>query len=491
MCAKNSSIPFPLYRYKSEVRRLAVNGLPQPYEGCKSGKKYTAAPLNFVQNIYPAAFFINSRESADIPAFLNKNSAHIIYTVEWTVATTSSSVRLLSSASAAIVPASKSSLLPSARLSSMTKLQRELEGNADGLIDLTFGYPDGLQQPWMRALSRVPVRRLQTCNARQLKQEIAAWFACQYSETPARVLLANTACEALAVAISSVVEQAGDEIILFDGCFDPYPSLIRSFKGCPVFAPRFEDGRPDLQSLQSLLTRRTRAVLITHPDNPLGYVYSKQELEMVKEFCDTAGLTLIVDSAFAFVSPYGADTFGPLEAVRKNGSRWILIADTGKVFDLFGVRCGALIAPDGLAGLLQSRLDQLFFRMDALRLNVLALTVGHKLWTQAAEHVNYTVAANYAYLAKHMDTRLRPIRPMAGSLAILEFDGAQTTDKELAETFRRSAGVALVPCSYFVFADSCCGSLRNRLRIALARPPKIIRRAVVNLNAAINDVLAR
>ena len=372
----------------------------------------------------------------------------------------------------------------------MTRLQRELEGGADGLIDLTFGYPDGLQQPWMRSLSRVPARRLQTCNARQLKQEIAAWFADRYSETPARVLLANTASEALAAAIGSVVEQAGDEIILFDGCFDPYPSLIQSFKGRPVFAPRFEDGRPDLHSLQRLLTRRTRAVLITHPDNPLGYVYSKRELNIVKEFCGTAGLTSIVDSAFAFVSPYGADTFGPLEAVR-NGDRWILIGDTGKIFDLFGVRCGALIASDALAGILQARLDQIFFRMDALRLNVIASTLGHKLWAQAAQHVNHTVAANYSYLARHIHKRLRPIRPMAGSLAILEFDGAQTTDKELAETFRRSAGVALVPCSYFVFADSCCGSLRNRLRIALARPPKIIRRAVVNLNAAINDVLAR
>ncbi len=141
---------------------------------------------------------------------------------------------------------------------------------------------------------------------------------------------------------------------------------------------------------------------------------------MVKEFCDTADLTLIVDSDFAFVSPYGADTFGPLDAVR-GGNRWILIADTGKIFDLFGVRCGALIAPDGLAGLLQSRLDQLFFRMDALRLNVLALTVGHKLWTQAAEHVNHTVAANYAYLAKHMDTRLRPIRPISGRVRAVDW----------------------------------------------------------------------
>ena len=381
--------------------------------------------------------------------------------------------------------APESALLPPSKISSMTKLQRELEGCANGLIDLTYGYPDGLQQPWMRALSRIPARRLQTSNARQLKQDIVAWFAAQFSENPERVALANTACEALAVAISSVVEQAGDEIILFDGCFDPCPSLIQSFKGSPVFAPRFEDGSPDLSSLQRLLTRRTRAILITHPDNPLGYVYSTRELATIKEFCDTAGLVLIVDAAFAFVSPYGADTFGPLQSVR-HGNRWILIGDTGKIFDLFGVRCGALIASDGLCKLLQTRLDQIFFRMDALRLNLLASTVGHGLWAQAAQHVNDTVAVNYSYLARNIHTRLRPIRPMAGSLAILEFDGAQTTDVDLAAALLCSAGVAMVPCSYFVFADSCGGALRNRLRIALARPPKIIRRAVENLNATID-----
>jgi aspartate/methionine/tyrosine aminotransferase len=321
-----------------------------------------------------------------------------------------------------------------------------------------------------------------------LKQEIAAWFAACYSETPARVLLANTACEALSTAIGSVVAEAGDEIILFDGCFDPCPSLIQTFKGRPVFAPRFDDGSPDLDSLPRLLTHRTRAVLITHPDNPLGYAYAKRELEIIVDFCETAGLILIVDSAFAFVSPYGVDTFGPLQAIRQ-GRRWILIGDTGKIFDLFGVRCGAIIASEALAGVLQARLDQLFFRMDALRLNVLASAVGHKLWPQAAQHVNDTVAANYCYLTTHIHPRLRTILPMAGSLALLEFDGSQTTDVELAAAFRRLARVAMVPCSYFVFADSCGSALRNRLRIALARPPGVIHQAVDNLNRAMDAAL--
>ena len=365
----------------------------------------------------------------------------------------------------------------------MTRLQRELEGSADGLIDLTHGYPDGLQQPWMRALCRIPTHRLQLSNARELKLEIGAWFADRFEEAPERVVLANTACEALSVAIGSVVELAGDEIILFDGCFDPYPALIASFKGRPVFAPRFADGRPDLASLPGLLTRRTRAVLITHPDNPLGHVYSRQESEFIREFCDVEGLTLIVDCAFAFVSPYGVDIFKPLEAVR-NGKRWILIGDTGKIFDLFGVRCGALIASGGLVRHLQTRLDQLFFRMDALRLNLLASIVGHELWPQAAQHVNQTIAANYGYLATQLNPGLRPIRPMAGSLAMLAFDGAGTTDVELA-AFLRSAGVATVPCSYFVFDHSRGGALRNRLRIALGRPPEAIRCAVEKLNAAL------
>ena len=225
----------------------------------------------------------------------------------------------------------------------------------------------------------------------------------------------------------------------------------------------------------------------SHPDNPLGYVYTRREMETIQDFCYGAGLTLIVDSAFAFVSPYGVDTFGPLEPVR-NGRRWILIGDTGKIFDLFGVRCGALVASGELVKPLQARLDQLFYRMDALRLNLLESTLGHELWPQAAQQVNRTVAANYSYLAGHIHPRLRAIRPMAGSLAMVEFDGCSgTTDVELAAMLRWVAGVATVPCSYFVFADSCGGALRNRLRIALARPPEVIRRAVENLNAALLD----
>jgi aspartate/methionine/tyrosine aminotransferase len=367
----------------------------------------------------------------------------------------------------------------------MTRLQRELEGSA-GLIDLTYGYPDGLQQSWMRALTRVSASRLRTSNAKQLKRQIAAWFAELYSEDVFRVLLANSACEALAVAIGAVVEEVGDEVVLFDGCFDPCPSLITSFKGRPVFASRFDDGRPDLDSLQRVLTPRTRGVLITHPDNPLGHVYSKVELTKIVEICRDAEVTLIVDSAFALVSPYEVDTFGPLEAAR-SGGRWVLIGDTGKIFDLFGVRCGALIASDSVVDFLQARLDQLFFRIDLVRLNVLASMVGDERWVRAARYVNQTVAANYAYLAKHLHPWFRPIRPMAGSLAILEFDGAQITDVELAASLRSAAGVATVPGSYFVFADRCGDVLRHRLRIALARPPHTIRRVVEQLSRAVEQ----
>lgn len=374
--------------------------------------------------------------------------------------------------------------MPTYPSSCMTRLQRELESDDDDLIDLTFGYPDGLHQPWMRALTRISARRLQSCDAGQLKGKIAAWFACQFSATSARVLLANTACEALAVAINSVLNQFGDEIILFDGCFDPCPALIHSFKGRSIFAARNDDGSPSLQSLQALVSSRTRAVLIAHPDNPLGHVYSRQDLATIAELCNAHGLTLIVDCAFAFVSPYGADIFTPLQAAR-NAKRCIVIADTGKIFDLFGVRCGALIASAALAEVLQARLDQLFFRMDSLRLNVLAAMVCDERWVQAAQHVNRSVAANYVYLARNIHPRLRPTRPMAGSLALLEFDGARTTDVKLAAALRTSTGVAMVPCSYFVFADACGSSLRHRLRIALARPLPVVRRAVAQLNAAL------
>ena len=129
--------------------------------------------------------------------------------------------------------------------------------------------------------------------------------------------------------------------------------------------------------------------------------------------------------------------------------------------------------------------------MDALRLNVLATILYHERSVLAAQHVNRTVAANFSYLAKHIDPRLRPIRPMAGSLAILEFDDAGTTDVQLVATLRRSAGVATVPCSYFVFAESCGASLRNGLRIALGRPRGVIRNAVQKLNAALVDLPTR
>ena len=64
-----------------------------------------------------------------------------------------------------------------------------------------------------------------------------------------------------------------DEVVIFSPFFGEFTFYIENHRGCPVIAPTDYSFQPDLEALENLITRRTRAVLINSPNNPSGALY--------------------------------------------------------------------------------------------------------------------------------------------------------------------------------------------------------------------------
>lgn len=108
----------------------------------------------------------------------------------------------------------------------------------------------------------------------------------------------------------------------------------------PVFVPlREDDGwSMDFTALQRAITKNTRAIILTNPNNPTGTVLSEKEVRMLADILVAHDLILILDEAYSFLT-YGMAVFSPLR-LKHVRDRVILCRSFSKEFAMTGWRIG-------------------------------------------------------------------------------------------------------------------------------------------------------
>jgi alanine-synthesizing transaminase len=101
------------------------------------------------------------------------------------------------------------------------------------------------------------------------------------------VLITEGISEGIQMILAALVEK-GDEILFPGPTYPPYISYTKFFDGTPVAYETIEgDGwQPNLDDLRSKISPKTRAIVITNPNNPTGSVYGKK---IIQEMVDIAG----------------------------------------------------------------------------------------------------------------------------------------------------------------------------------------------------------
>ncbi len=112
------------------------------------------------------------------------------------------------------------------------------------------------------------------------------------------VLITAGATEAIAAALLALLEP-GDEVIAFEPYYDSYVANIAMAGGTRVpltlTAPDF---RPDLAKLESLITGKTRLLMLNSPHNPTGMVLTRAETEAIARIAIDHDLLVITDEAY-------------------------------------------------------------------------------------------------------------------------------------------------------------------------------------------------
>ncbi len=159
------------------------------------------------------------------------------------------------------------------------------------------------------------------------------------------ILVTTGGSEALLFAFNSCLN-AGDEVIIPEPFYANYNGFaqIADVNIVPVTA-NIDDGfaLPPISDFEKLITAKTKAILICNPSNPTGYLYSKEELETLRDIVKKHDLYLIADEVYREFCYDGKTHFSVfnLTGIEENT---IVIDSISKRYSMCGARIGAFIS---------------------------------------------------------------------------------------------------------------------------------------------------
>jgi len=146
-----------------------------------------------------------------------------------------------------------------------------------------------------------------------------------------------------ALAVLGTMLGPGDEVIVPTPCYPPYRTMPGLFGARSVFVERERGSwRVDPARVAAAITDRSRAILVTSPDNPTGAALSEADARALVELARDRGLRLLSDEAYcAFV--YGDDSVPSLLPLDPEGTTVTAFRSVSKTYGLCGWRIGWVV----------------------------------------------------------------------------------------------------------------------------------------------------
>lgn len=183
-----------------------------------------------------------------------------------------------------------------------------------------------------------------------LRQQVASKIARLYRNpvcAEQEVTITPGATQALFCAIQTLV-RAGDEVIVFDPCYDSYEPAVTLAGGCCVHvALNNADFSVDWQLFADALTERTRLVIINSPHNPSGALLQRADLQQLADLIRKRDIYLLSDEVYEHLVFDGQSHCSVL-AHEELYQRACVVSSFGKTYHVTGWKTGYMVAPPKL-----------------------------------------------------------------------------------------------------------------------------------------------
>lgn len=184
-----------------------------------------------------------------------------------------------------------------------------------------------------------------------LRQQVAAKVARLYGvsvDVEQEITITPGATAAIFCAIQAVINP-GDEVIVFDPCYDSYEPSVELAGGRCVHVPLSNDDFAiDWQRFSDALTPRTRMIVLNSPHNPSGALFSRADLDRLAALIADRDIYLVSDEVYEHLI-YDGVAHASVLAHEQLYQRAFVISSFGKTYHVTGWKTGYVIAPPQLS----------------------------------------------------------------------------------------------------------------------------------------------
>ena len=368
---------------------------------------------------------------------------------------------------------------------------RALEATGRSVIHLEIGEPDfdtpsNIREAAKRALDRGATHYTSTVGIPELRTAIAADATVRkhFAVSPDRVVVVPGGKPVMFFTMLALIEE-GDEVIYPDPGFPIYESMINYVGGTAVPCPIRQENafRLDPAELASLVTPRTKLVIINSPANPTGGVSTREDLEQIAAVAREHDLIVMADEIYGRILYEGEHV--SIASLPDMVDRTIILDGFSKTYAMTGWRLGYAIVP-----------EKLLMPFSRLIVNSVSCTSAATQWAG----VEALTGPQDAVLAMVEEFRARRdlivdglnsipgvscLRPSGAFYAFPDISGTGLSGAELADRLLQESGVSALAGTAFGHVG------RNHLRFSYANSRENIVEAMKRMRAVVEPLAAK
>jgi aspartate aminotransferase len=385
----------------------------------------------------------------------------------------------------------KGKAMPASPIRKLVPYSEEAKRKGRKVFHLNIGQPD-IPTPdvALNAIRNIDLKVIEYSHSagnESYRRKLAAYYhkiGIKIDHT--EMLITTGGSEAILFALMTCVNP-GEEVITPEPFYANYNGFATTagVRIVPVTSYITEDfALPPIKEIEKKITSKTRAIIVCNPNNPTGYLYSKEELLHLKDIVKRHDLFLFSDEAYREFCYDGAEHFSAmnLEGIENNV---IMLDSVSKRYSECGVRIGALISKN--KEVISTALKFAQARLSPPGLGQIAGEASIDTPDQYFKDVNqeYTARRNYMVEALNKIPGVYCPKPKGAFYAVvrLPVDDADRFAQWLLEEFEyNNQTVMVAPASGFY---STPGSGKNEVRIAYVLKIDDLKNAMMILEEAL------
>jgi len=305
--------------------------------------------------------------------------------------------------------------------------------------------------------------------------------------SPDLVLPVDSAAQGMFI-IAKYCLQPGDEAIVFDPVDFLFKKSVESAGAIPVLFPiDVATGKYDLATLKSLITPKTRMLCLCNPHNPIGKVYTRQELEELGQFAIEHDLWIMNDEIWSdIIFPH--HQFTSIASISPEiAERTLTVYGFSKSFGLAGLRVGFIISPSAMVheGIIETSMVRTTAFGVSTVSQVAAQAAFEKCWYWVDGFLQHlTINKNYAADRLNKMPGISCHHPQGCYLVFPDITATKRSSTALTEFLMKEGKVAVVPGAEKWFGPGAEG----HIRMCIATSHNILKEGLDRMEHALNKL---